>query len=56
MTGILIPFQCIMLPTYINLRAMGLMNTLGRIYHSKNGVSNRHLHAHYHKFREKRPA
>ncbi len=28
MTGILIPFQCIMLPTYINLRAMGLMNTL----------------------------
>lgn len=26
--GILIPFQCIMFPTYINLKAVGLMNTL----------------------------
>jgi raffinose/stachyose/melibiose transport system permease protein len=26
--GILIPFQCIMFPTYVNLRAAGLMNTL----------------------------
>ena len=26
--GILIPFQCIMFPTYVNLKAIGLMNTL----------------------------
>ncbi len=26
--GILIPFQCIMFPTYVNLRSIGLMNTL----------------------------
>ena len=26
--GILIPFQCIMFPTYVNLKAVGLMNTL----------------------------
>ncbi len=26
--GILIPFQCIMFPTYVNLKNMGLMNTL----------------------------
>ena len=26
--GILIPFQCIMFPTYLNLQAIGLMNTL----------------------------
>lgn len=26
--GILIPFQCIMFPTYVNLRAVGLMNSL----------------------------
>ena len=28
LTGLLVPFQCIMLPTYINLRSAGLMNTL----------------------------
>lgn len=28
MTGILIPFQCIMFPEYINLKAIGLINTL----------------------------
>ncbi|MDD3334075.1 MAG: carbohydrate ABC transporter permease [Eubacteriales bacterium] len=28
MTGILIPFQCIMFPEYINLKAVGLINTL----------------------------
>ncbi len=28
MTGILIPFQCIMFPAYINLKAVGLMNSL----------------------------
>ena len=28
LAGILIPFQCIMFPTYLNLRAVGLMNTL----------------------------
>lgn len=26
--GILVPFQCIMFPTYVNLRNLGLMNTL----------------------------
>ncbi|MEA5014204.1 MAG: carbohydrate ABC transporter permease [Candidatus Limiplasma sp.] len=26
--GILIPFQCIMFPTYVNLKAVGLMNSL----------------------------
>ena len=26
--GILVPFQCIMFPTYVNLRSVGLMNTL----------------------------
>lgn len=26
--GILIPFQCIMFPTYVNLKSVGLMNTL----------------------------
>lgn len=26
--GILIPFQCIMFPTYVNLKAIGLMNSL----------------------------
>lgn len=28
MTGILIPFQCIMFPEYVNLKAVGLINTL----------------------------
>ena len=28
LTGLLVPFQCIMLPTYINLKATNLMNTL----------------------------
>lgn len=27
--GILIPFQCIMFPTYVNLKNAGMMNTLG---------------------------
>ena len=28
LAGILIPFQCIMFPTYVNLKSIGLMNTL----------------------------